>query len=486
MLKSRRTIPTLFSNGLYRSFKVSVLLSTLLFSGTLIAQTQLPSAVRNISETAVSPSMIELSWMVPVSDGGSPILIYRITRDGGLDETLASVLNTGASSITHRITGLSAAQSQRYIIYAVNAAGQGPGTISAIIATLTATAPGVPTSLLFSPSTETSLILTWRVPLETGGTPITNYRIERREVADLAAASTSITIPAPPDPAQQILSYNDRTVMADQDYYYRVIAINNEGDGMPSEVGFFRLPEAVNRPVSSFAGRLNAQTPQDTIDLSWQAPRTVPRILPGGIEIAGGVPVFVLGYRIIWFTAADNTVNTIDLDLSDFGDSANPSYTHTGLIPGETYTYNIQALNANLGPMLPDNERVSLRTAVAELFEPEGLTATALNSSSIALSWDAPENAELVTGYEIERFRVAAEALVTDSQVTIPVPADARNYIDLALQAETIYRYRIRAINIGGGYTNFSDPERATTLAGGGFAHRTKKSICNNRCNEHG
>src|SRR2546426_5238653 len=94
---------------------------------------------------------------------------------------------------------------------------------------------------------------------------------------------------------------------------------------------------------------------------------------------------------------------------------------------------------------------------------PTNLTATAVSSSEIDLSWTAPTGVGLVvSGYEIERSTNGGSTwtvLVADTGST------ATTYADTGLAHTTTYTYRVHAIAAAVGTSFPSDTASATTFA---------------------
>jgi hypothetical protein len=85
-----------------------------------------PSAPQNLTAAAAKGKGIQLSWSAPASNGGSPITgynIYRGTTSGG-EALLASVGNVTSYKDTTTTRG----RTYYYIVKAVNAVGEGPGS----------------------------------------------------------------------------------------------------------------------------------------------------------------------------------------------------------------------------------------------------------------------------------------------------------------------------------------------------------------------
>lgn len=91
---------------------------------------------------------------------------------------------------------------------------------------------------------------------------------------------------------------------------------------------------------------------------------------------------------------------------------------------------------------------------------PSGLSASAVSSTQINLSWK--DNSDDETGFKIERKEGQGG---TFSQITT-VAADVTTYDDTGLSPGTTYYYRVRAYNDGGD-SNYSNTTQATTSAGG-------------------
>ena len=93
---------------------------------------------------------------------------------------------------------------------------------------------------------------------------------------------------------------------------------------------------------------------------------------------------------------------------------------------------------------------------------PAGLTATALTSTQINLSWTASTDNVAVTGYQIERCQGAG-----CSNFTPLTTVTTTNYSNTGLTAGTTYSYRVRATDAAANLSPYSNTATATTAAGG-------------------
>src|SRR5205823_6222009 len=128
------------------------------------------------------------------------------------------------------------------------------------------------------------------------------------------------------------------------------------------------------------------------------------------------------------------------------------AFTDTGLVDGTQYYYRVLAFNTG-GSSTYSNEQ----SAITTLKSPGSLTATAISSSQISLTWT--DNSASETGFKIERSPV--DNLHYTEVAT--VGANITSYSDTGLNEATKYYYRVRAYNAiaTSGYTS---EKNATTL----------------------
>jgi chitodextrinase len=93
---------------------------------------------------------------------------------------------------------------------------------------------------------------------------------------------------------------------------------------------------------------------------------------------------------------------------------------------------------------------------------PSGLTASAVSSSQINLSWTASTDNVGVTGYKVERCQGAS--CTTFAQIATPT---ATTYSDTGLAASTSYSYRVRATDAAGNLSGYSSVASAATNPAG-------------------
>src|SRR2546428_11321836 len=178
----------------------------------------IPSAPTNLSATAVSPSQINLSWTAPTNNGGSAITGYQIERstDGGTTWNTI-VANTASTTASYSNYFLSASTAYTYRVSAINAIGTGLPSSTASATTSPATVPDSPRYLNATTVPPSQINLSWWTPVNTGGSPITGYKIEKTTDA---RTTTPITI-ANTGSASYINHCSNYVLSASTAYTYR-------------------------------------------------------------------------------------------------------------------------------------------------------------------------------------------------------------------------------------------------------------------------
>jgi titin len=278
-----------------------------------------PAPPTGLVATSASASQINLSWSAPSNNGGSPITGYKIEYmlgSSGIYSTL--VANTANTAITYSHTGLTTGQVYAYRVSAINSAGaSNPSTEASATPTTssqitTNSAPGAPTNLVAMSVSGTQINLSWSAPSNTGGSPITGYKIESKK----GAGSFEVVVP---NTATTITSYAHTGLTTGTQYYYRVYAINSIGTSGPSGESSSSPKETTVPTLTGFA------IAPTKIYLSWTAPSQTYKQSIGGYKIEEKLGTD--SYKVI----NDNT------------GSVN-SYTISNLIAGKTYTYAVTAL----------------------------------------------------------------------------------------------------------------------------------------------
>lgn len=180
----------------------------------------LPSTPSNL-QIEPGNGEVMLSWSVPRSDGGSPITYYRIYRSTNPDgEVLISTIGNSTNFTDSEVTN---GQRYYYKVSSVNLVGEGPTTeeVSAIPSTL----PSKPLDLQVQ-IINGAIQLSWSPPSSDGGSEIIQYNIYR----GLPGGDGTLL-----DSVHGSLKYTDYDYEKDQTYYYRISAVNSNGEGEKSD-----------------------------------------------------------------------------------------------------------------------------------------------------------------------------------------------------------------------------------------------------------
>jgi alpha-tubulin suppressor-like RCC1 family protein/pimeloyl-ACP methyl ester carboxylesterase len=192
---------------------------------------------------------------------------------------------------------------------------------------------------------------------------------------------------------------------------------------------------------------------------------------PNIINLTGGntppVPAGVTAHTIstsqidITWTASAGNVAVANYKVYRngvlIGSPTATSFSDTGLTAGAAYSYSVAACDAagncsaQSAPVLSNTLSVpDTQTPTV----PTGLAATALNSSSISLHWNASTDNVAVSGYQLYR-----DGVLVGSPVGLV-------YVDNGLKAATSYRYTVSACDASGNCSPQSTAITATTLTG--------------------
>ena len=131
-----------------------------------------PGPLLNLQAVA-SNSTVTLTWTAPIDNGGSSItgyVVYRSFNSGG-ETVFASVSGT-----TYNDDGLVNGVRYYYRVSAVNAVAEGQKSSEVSATPMAVLAP--PNAITASPS-NSSILLSWTPPANTGGSNASSYRIYR-------------------------------------------------------------------------------------------------------------------------------------------------------------------------------------------------------------------------------------------------------------------------------------------------------------------
>ncbi len=406
LLSALDTLPLVSSVSLIGHSTAIVLKTTVTPPDTIA-----PSTPAGLSASAVSSSQINLSWTASTDNVG--VTGYRVYRAGTLLATLGAVT-------TFQSTGLAASTTYSYTVQALDAAGNASAQSASASATTQVApdtqAPSVPTGLAGTAVSATQINLTWNA--STDNVAVVNYQVILNDAIIANVPGTS---------------FQHTGLTPGTTYNYRVSA----ADAVPNYSAWTATPVSVTTPAatdttapSTPTGLLASAVSSSQINLSWAASTD---------------NVGVTGYRVF---RAGTLLATL---------GAVTAYQNTGLTPSATYSYTVQALDAAGNASAQSGSASATTLAAADTVAPTtptGLSASAVSSSLINLSWAASTDNVGVTGYRVYR---AGALLTTLGAVSI--------YQNTGLTPSTTYSYTVQAFDAAGNASAQSVSASATTRA---------------------
>ncbi|MEM0449175.1 MAG: fibronectin type III domain-containing protein [Methanomassiliicoccales archaeon] len=356
-----------------------------------------PAAPIDLSATPYL-GKVSIRWSAPSSDGGAPIINYKIYR-GTVSGAASYYITVGSTyfddvNVTNGVT-------YYYVVAAVNEAGTGPKSIE-----VWAKPGAVPTEPIFVMGTsgDRQILLTWSPPQSDGGLAIQWYKIYRGKTENSISHIANTTS----------LSYLDLGLENGVTYFYRVSAVNGAGEGALSKVAKCRPMTTPSAPSEVQAIGGNGE-----IKISWSAP-----IDDGGSSIMG-----YCVYRSAIYGGWSFLAFVED----------GLEYFDRGLANNATYFYLIRALNgAGEGEA---SQVVQATTSCQPPSSPLSLTAIS-RDRVIELQWTPPQESggSPIIGYVIYRG-------MESEPMEILAKVQTTKFIDTNLTNGREYHYSVSAFN---------------------------------------
>lgn len=359
-----------------------------------------PSAPLNVTLDALaSGSTVSANWSLPEDNGGITDLTYtaQYSSDGILWSTGMTV-----SEMNAQVTGVPKNSLVYVRVKANNIMGSSEWVQNSI--QTPATVPNAPTGLTTSVLTAKTMTIDWTPPTsnnDTGGLPITGYRIER----DTNSSFTSpVTLNNTGQTSLDITGLTRATP-----YYFRIYTINTMGVSAGYASAMFETLTTVPDAPTLNAGSVT----YESATISW-----TPGADNGGAAVTG-FNIYNDGVKI-------NTT-PVAPDIT--------TYTATGLTELTTYNFTVTAVNSR-GESPQQASPVTLTTYPKPPTAPSNLVASNVTQTSFDMTWDASTG--VLDGYRIYKNDVLVNTTLNTSW----------NFTGLS--AGTSYTIKIEAYNIGG------------------------------------
>ena len=336
------------------------------------ADAESPDRPTGLTADDISPTRISLAWSAPEDDGGEEITGYKIERKEAGRKFVTIESDTDSADTTYEDDGVKTGTVYVYRVSAINDDGQGRPSSEATGKTSTSSEPPDrveperPKSLEADDVSDSEVRLEWKRPDDNNSPPITGYRIEYKEAGD------SKFKVARADTKSRSTAYTVDGLDEDEEYVFRVSAINSVGTGEPS--GEARAtPSKDSKGTRSVrpnapSGVSAVPTSDTSLLVAWKAPRS-----GDGPPITGYLVEYrqkVGGYKVAAEVGPDST-----------------ALAHSVPNPQTSYSYRVSARNdVGLGP--PSSESAFAKPE--HTTEPTQVTATALSPTSVRIDWIPP------------------------------------------------------------------------------------------------
>ena len=372
--------------------------------GTPETLAEVPDAPVDFTATLTANDEVNLSWRAPTT--GAAVTGYRLWRQVG-DGAFAQLGSDLAATATdYTDSTVTDDHAYRYWLQALSDEGAGvPSKTVALAVMSDAAAPASVANLSTTPTT-TTLPLSWQ-KAATGGLPA-EYRVTWQ--ASTATDAESVMVAG--------TSHTLTDLRPDTEHTVKVVACNQEGEAAAASRTASTLDAVPGTPTA-----VSVSVAGNEASVTWQAP------LDGGYADSYAVQSKA---RADDWPSTSTTRTVLDHAL-------------TGLTFEGDYDLRVQAVNTEgssdwvslsftAGPERPG--------AVRDLAVAPGA------DSQMQLSWRAPADYSVVTGYRIERA-VAAATLSWSDVVTDTGNADL-TWSESGLDAATAYHYRVTARSVAG------------------------------------
>ena len=425
-----------------------------------------PAAPSNLAAQATGTNSIALTFSDNASDEDG-FKVYRSAA--GADFSLLTTLS--ADTTAHTDEGLSAGTSYTYEVTTYTTAGESAASNTATATTDTepVTLPSAPSALTAQATSFDTVVLNFT---DNAGNE-DGFEISRSVAG--AAFSVLTTLDA------DVTSFADSGLEAETAYAYRVLAFNAAGDSATSNQATATTPAA---PSSEQVVALSDQPVAGTVSGSVVATYTDDGVTQSITEIeSGGRPnrrhsylehrwVFSLPpstgatvHANAWSNAAESSEGfefSYSLNGSSYvsmftlaGGNENSASTYL-LPPGAAGTLTIRVTDTDQtrGASVLDTVYIDhlYVEAAFEQVDPPVAPGTPVVLSSVpgAIQIGWADNATDESGYEVERADAGGQFAVIAN-----LGADSTEFLDDTVASATAYRYRVRAVNVGG-YSDYS------------------------------
>uniref|UniRef100_H2YFD5 Titin n=1 Tax=Ciona savignyi TaxID=51511 RepID=H2YFD5_CIOSA len=359
---------------------------------------------------------------IPVQGAPKPEIKWTKDDENLKEDTRVSVEVTAISTVVV-FKEIRKEDAGKYIVAATNVVGKKTATIKFVVVGK----PGVPYGpCQISDLTAEHATLTWNAPKDNGGSEITNYIVEKRDISTGTWSLVTSSIARPTCRASGLIGGNE--------YTFRVMAENRFGVSSPllSETVVAKYP--FNVPYAPAAPEVTS-CKRDSMVVQWKPPRK-----DGGSPVTGYIVEIKERNSILWKNLCKtHTTDCRALNLNE----------------GLEYQFRVYALN-QAGQSEPSETSTS-KYALDPVGPPTRPIVYDSTNESISVRWEAPkfDGGHRIAGYDVERLNLPGKNWIRCNVGNI----SATNFEVTNLTPGSRYDFRIRAKNTAG---SVSEPSETT------------------------
>jgi len=379
----------------------------------------------NLTITNVGLRSLSLGWSLPASNGGSPILDYKIEFSSNGGTTWNELAHDASPSRSFNVTGLLRGKTYLFRVAAINEVGAGASSVAASATTLIelATAPQSLTSTTGANAAQFS----WLAPADNGGASVTSYRVEYSK-----DGLTWVTLAV----RSAASSFKLSGLTPGATYQVRVAATTRAGLG-----AFLTDSITTAKLLASAPSQLRVlEISQTSLTLAWSLPAR-----NGGAAITDYQVEVSSNGGSSWKVVPRDAANDLSLQV-------------TGLSAGSTRLFRVAAVNeVGVGAY---SSQISATTLGYRPAAPTSLRVTSRGATSVSVAWNQEQalGGSPIRNFVIEYSKNGGYTWLTVKRSN----STALSATISGFTSKSNYRIRVRATN-DVGTSGFSNELRVTT-----------------------
>nr|XP_055040420.1 M-protein, striated muscle isoform X2 [Misgurnus anguillicaudatus] len=287
-------------------------------------------------------------------------------------------------------------------------------------------APGAPMDVIVTDVNADYALVSWKPPNTTHEAAITGYFVDRRK------SGTKDWVQCNNSPVN-VCKLPVHGLIEGESYHFRVRAVNKAGISLASRMSTGVTTGEVESDVQgvpSAPGRVIAsRNTKTSAFVQWEPPKHLNNLVGYYVDAS------VVGSKV-WFPCNHRP------------------YKHTrfvvhGLVPGDTYVFRVQAVNAyGLSEESQESDSLFIDAALTTPSAPYGICLVNCDGSSMTLAWKRPKHTggSRITSYYLDK-REAGSVLWNEVSSS---PATQRIYKVENLTSGLFYEFKVQAANLAG------------------------------------